>query len=157
MQRANLLLDVKVHNHVGALSVGPALYSTIPSGLHQSHECVDGGRHRGLRRAPIPGGCRAATVPVVFPLGDQRIAVGLEGGFECGRFDVRQGDPPEVECAIAGFGDRGLRIGPRAGIGARFQFDCGAQLADCGDLGQLCVVRVGPVTRACGDHPDLVQ
>ena len=132
--------------------MGPALNLTIPSGLHQSHECVDGVRHRGLLSR-----CRPATVPVVFPLGDQRVAVGLEGGFECGRFDVRQGDPPEVERAIAGFGDRGLRIGPRARIGARFQLDRGTELADRGDLGQLCVVRIGPVTRACGDHPDLVQ
>ena len=120
MQCANLLLDIEVHHHVGPLSMGPALHLAIPTGLHQSQERVDSGRHRG------PGGCRVATVPVVFPLGNQCVAVGLQGGFEGGRFDVRQGDPPKVERALASLGDRGLRIGPRAGIGAWFQLDRGA-------------------------------
>ena len=151
VQCADLPVDIEVHHHVGALSMGPALNLAIPSGLHQPQERIEARRHRGR----VPTGI--VLFPVVFPLGDQRVAVRLEGGFERGRFDVRQGDPPEVECSIAGFGDRGLRIGPRAGIGARLQLDCGAQLADCRDLGQLRVMRIGPVTCACGDHPDLVQ
>ena len=149
MQGADLLLHIEVHHHVDALSVRPALDLAIPSGLDQPHERVDGGRHR---RLPV-----TAILAVVFPLRHQRVAVGLEGGFEGGRFDVRQGDPPEVVRAVAGLGDRGFRIGPGAGIGARFQFDRGAQLADGGDLGQLCVVRIGPLACPCGDHPDLVQ
>ncbi len=75
---------------------------------------------------------------VVFPLADQRITVRGQGSIERRRVEGRQGDAPTAEILVAvGFGDRGLRFWPRIGVGAGFEFDRGAQLADRGDLRQL--------------------
>jgi hypothetical protein len=79
--------------------------------------------------------CRISAVAVLFPVGDQRVAVGVQGGFEGRRFGMRQGDPPQIALLGAGFGDRRRRVEPGTGVGARFQRDRGAQLPDGGDLG----------------------
>ncbi len=48
-------------------------------------------------------------------------------------------------------GSRGRRVG------AGFEFDCGAQLGDGGDLSQLDVVRIAALAAAGGDDADLIQ
>ena len=99
-----------------------------------------------------------AVVVVAFPLGDQGVAVRLQGGVERGGVHARsvirsRWRGPSVVLVI-----ERCRFGARGGVGAGFEFDCGAQLGDGGDLGQLR--RSGhrsPRRRVLGDDADLIQ
>ena len=142
MKCADLLFDIEVHHHGGALSVRPALHLTVPARFDQPHERINSARHRGRLI-----GCSAFSGSVAFPVDDKRVAMRLQSCFQYRRLGVGQGDPPEVERVIAGLGDRRLLVGTGARIGARLQFDRGPQLVDGGHRGQLRVVLVGPVTR----------
>ena len=124
----------------------------VPAGFDQTQERLEvaGHRRRALR-------CVIAVVVIVFPLGDQRLAVAGQRRLEFGRFQVGQGDAPRGELLVAGLGDRGPRVRAGIGVGSRFELDRGAQLVDRGDPRQLGVVLVGSVGCSCGDDTDLIQ
>ncbi len=112
---------------------------TIPTGLDQPLERIKGARHRGVVLTRPAGG----VLPVVFPLGEQRIAMGGQRSLEHRRFRVSQPDPPQVEPVLtAGLADRGDRIRPRIWIGAGFETHRGAQLAESLS-GILCKSEMG--------------
>jgi hypothetical protein len=152
MQRRGTLLDVDVEHHRGVLTVWAPRRLGVPAGLDQAHKRLHGARHR---RHLITG--VSTVVVVVFPVGDQRVAMRRQRGVELRRLVVGQSDPPAAGLLAGGLGDRGLRWGPRIGFGSRFQADRGAQLVDRRDPGQLRVMLIRARTRACGDHPDLIQ
>ena len=52
-----------------------------------------------------------AVVVIVFPLGDQRITMRLQGRVELRRVQMRKFDPPTGELLVGGLGDRALRLG----------------------------------------------
>jgi hypothetical protein len=78
MQRGDGLFDVDVDDDGGVLPVRAARCVGVPSGLDEAHERIDGVGERGCCFGRLP----AFGVVVVGPLGDRRVAVGLEGGFE---------------------------------------------------------------------------
>ena len=85
VQRGDVPLDVEMHDHGGALPVRPAGHLGVPAGLDQAHERV----HGVGQRWRLLGARRRSRV-VAFPVGDQCIAMRLQGGVERRRFDVRQ-------------------------------------------------------------------
>ena len=86
-----------------------------------------------------------AVVVIVFPLGDQRIMMRLQGRVELRGVGVTKFDPVVAERLVGGLGDRALRLGPRIGFGfgSRFQLESGAQLVDRGDRGQRRIMLIG--------------
>ena len=130
------------------MPVGPARRLGVPPGLDQPHERLTGAR----QRRPLICGAVAivviaivviAVVVIVFPLGDQRIMMRLQRRVELRGVGVTKFDPVVAERLVGGLGDRALRLGPRFGIGARFQLESGAQLADRGDRGQRRIMLIG--------------
>ena len=87
MQRGDAICHVDMHHHGGVLPVRAAGHVGVPAGLHQPHERIESaGQRRPVRCAPL-------VVVVAFPLGDQRILMRLQGGIECRRLQLGQGDP----------------------------------------------------------------
>ena len=67
---SDLVFDVEVHNHGGALPMRAAGRVGVPPGFDQAHERIAGA---GKRRRRVGG--VTAVVMVAFPLGDRRIEV----------------------------------------------------------------------------------
>ena len=157
MQRSDALLNVEMHHHGGVMPVGAARGLGVPAGLDQTHERLTGARQRG----PLICGAVAvvviAIVVIVFPLGDQRIMMGLQRRVERRRVQMRKFDPVAGALLVGGLGDRPGWLGPRFGFGARFQLDRGAQLADRRATGQLRIMGIGSVGGLRRDDADLIQ
>ena len=62
-----------------------------------------------------------------------------------------------VECPSLVLVIDALAFGLRLGVGSRFEFDRGAQLADRGDLGQRRIMLIRTVGCPLGDHADLIE
>ena len=101
-----------MQHHGGVLPVWAAGGFGVPAGLDQPHKRLAGARQR--RR--LIGGARAIAV-IVFPLGDQRIPVRLQGGVELR--GVR-GKPDPLAAALFGLGrgDRALGLAVEARVRA---------------------------------------
>ncbi|CAA0137332.1 Uncharacterised protein [Mycolicibacterium vanbaalenii] len=78
VQRRDLVFDVEVGDDGGALPVRAAGGFGVPAGVDQVDERVHGGGHR--RCLLGVGGV------VAFPVGDQRLAAGIQRGVDSGRF-----------------------------------------------------------------------
>ncbi len=122
MQRGNAALDVKVCHHGGVLPMGAAGGLGVPARFDQAHERVDSRWHRGPL---IPGAL--AIVVVVFPLGDQRLAMRGHRRIELRRVVVGKCDPIAAARLVGGLGQRALgpRPRPRLGCRSRFELDRG--------------------------------
>src|ERR1700753_4234624 len=81
----------------------------------------------------------------------------LQRSLKRRRFRMRECESPEVELGVGALGNSWPRFGPGSGFRPRLQFNCGAQLADRGNTGQLRIVPVGSLARALRDHTNLVQ
>ena len=150
MQASDAIFHVDMHHHGGVLPVRAGGHVGVPAGLHQPHERIEStGQRRPVRCAPL--------VVVAFPLGDQRILMGLQGGIEFRRLELGQGDPERGGLPVAGFGDRPPPFGLRIRLRSRFELDRGAQLGDGGDLGQRRIMLIRTVGCPLGDHTDLIQ
>ena len=90
MQCRGFLLNIDMHHHGGVLPVRAAGRLGVPARLDQTHERVNGGRHRG----PLTGHvCGFGGVVVEFPLVDQRIPMRRHRGIELRGLERAQGDP----------------------------------------------------------------
>ena len=152
MQRSDALLHVDVHHHGGAMPVRAPRRLGVPPRIDQTHKRLT----RGGQRRPLIGSLRTLVV-ITFPLGEQRIPMRRQRRIELRGLQSRKRDPVARALLVAGLGDRGLWFRPRLGFGSRFELDRGAQLADCGDRGQLRIMLIGSLGGLPGDDPDLIQ
>ena len=73
VQVADLLVDVEVHDHGGAMAVGSEVGGGVEAVLGHAHQRVGQGGER-------PG--RLTVVAFALPVGDQRVEVGVQGGVD---------------------------------------------------------------------------